>query len=79
MGKIILEDFVSWTDINECSSNPCENDATCNDLVASYSCACAAGYTGERCETGLLVKELYYDGFLSGNVDIIKLLSVFAS
>ena len=39
-------------DINECSSNPCMNGATCTDAVNSYTCACVAGYTGLNCETG---------------------------
>ena len=39
-------------DINECSSSPCMNGATCNDAVNSYTCACVAGYTETHCETG---------------------------
>ncbi len=39
-------------DINECSSSPCVNGATCTDAVNSYTCACVAGYTGPHCETG---------------------------
>ena len=39
-------------DINECSSNPCMNGATCTDAVNAYTCGCVAGYTGSHCETG---------------------------
>ena len=39
-------------DIDECSSNPCLNGATCTDAVNSYTCGCVAGYTGTHCETG---------------------------
>lgn len=39
-------------DIDECLSEPCLNGANCTDAVNSYSCTCAAGYTGEICETG---------------------------
>ena len=39
------------TDIDECSSDPCENGATCQDEVNQYSCLCAGGYTGTHCET----------------------------
>ena len=41
--------FVS--DVDECSSNPCENGGTCNDGINEYSCQCVAGYTGANCET----------------------------
>ena len=37
-------------DINECNSNPCYNGATCNDLVARYTCTCVAGWIGDHCE-----------------------------
>ena len=29
------------------------NGATCTDGVNAYSCSCVAGYTGDRCETGM--------------------------
>ena len=45
---------VIFVDINECASNPCVNGASCSDEVNAFSCSCAAGYTGDRCETGLL-------------------------
>merc|ERR1712179_270513 len=35
----------------ECDSNPCQNGATCNDGVNSYTCECADGYSGDNCET----------------------------
>ena len=39
-------------DINECSSSPCQNGAVCTDAFNSYTCACAAGYTGTHCQIG---------------------------
>ena len=39
-------------DINECSSSPCDNGATCSDAIDGYTCACVAGYTGTHCEIG---------------------------
>ena len=39
---------------DDCASNPCQNGGTCTerltDGVNSYSCACAAGYSGNNCE-----------------------------
>ena len=40
------------SDVNECASTPCQNGASCVDVVNMYNCTCAAGYTGVHCETG---------------------------
>ncbi len=42
----------SILDINECSSSPCQNGATCKDLMKKYTCSCVPGYTGIHCESG---------------------------
>ena len=44
-----LKYFLFVLDIDECSSQPCENDGTCNDEVNGYSCTCKAGYNGKTC------------------------------
>ena len=44
----LLHDFA---DINDCNPNPCANGGTCTDGVDSYTCQCAAGYTGPNCNT----------------------------
>ena len=36
--------------IDECLSNPCQNDGTCNEGTNSYTCACVAGFSGDHCE-----------------------------
>ena len=41
-----------FVEIDECSPNPCQNGGVCTDMVNGYSCTCAAGYTGNDCETG---------------------------
>ncbi|XP_041473348.1 scavenger receptor cysteine-rich domain superfamily protein-like [Lytechinus variegatus] len=38
------------TNINECSSNPCQHGGTCSDGVNLYSCACPLPYYGTSCQ-----------------------------
>ena len=45
----------SFTDINECYTNPCQNGGTCKDAVNSYTCQCKPGYQGYNCETGDII------------------------
>jgi len=33
-------------EINECDSNPCQNDGTCVDGIGSYSCQCVSSIVG---------------------------------
>ena len=47
--------LIPLLDINECESNPCQNGATCRDLVGGYVCSCGGGYTGPNCEGGKTV------------------------
>ncbi len=39
-------------DIDNCTPDPCQNGATCQDQVNGYTCQCAPGYTGTNCSTG---------------------------
>ena len=49
--------YLSFTlDVNECSSNPCQNGGACYDFVNKFNCTCAAGYEGTLCETGEVFK-----------------------
>ena len=41
-----------FLDIDDCVNQTCANGASCLDGVNSYSCNCAAGYTGVHCQTG---------------------------
>jgi hypothetical protein len=45
---IIVIMFVSVR--NLCLPNPCKNGGKCNRKGYSYSCSCAKGYTGKKCE-----------------------------
>lgn len=38
-------------DINECLALPCHNGGTCQNLVGSFQCECAEGFSGKRCKT----------------------------
>lgn len=49
-----LPSFFPTSDIDECDSDPCLNNATCNDLINGYNCSCAAGFDGILCENGKL-------------------------
>ncbi len=35
-----------FTDINECLTNPCHVNASCDDTEGSFTCQCHAGYPG---------------------------------
>ncbi|XP_071475764.1 cubilin [Marmota flaviventris] len=36
--------------INECSSNPCQNGGTCIDGINAFSCECTSSWTGSHCQ-----------------------------
>ena len=41
-------------DVNECETQPCQNDGTCEDQLGAYACDCVPGYTDIDCSTGQL-------------------------
>lgn len=47
--------IVLSSEIDECSSGPCQNGAVCNDQLNSFTCDCAPGYTGTYCTEGKII------------------------
>ena len=39
-------------DINECDSNPCQNNGQCENTLGSYYCVCPHGFLGINCGSG---------------------------
>ena len=50
-------DLFSFADIDECSGDPCDSNATCNNTDGSYTCTCNTGYSGsgESCASKLTI------------------------
>lgn len=38
------------SNIDECVSQPCQNNGTCEDGIGNYSCHCMVGFNGLNCE-----------------------------
>jgi hypothetical protein len=54
MNYVIVGGGVMIADVDECASSPCQYGGTCVDGINGYTCNCAPGYTGVKCETGKL-------------------------
>ena len=48
-----------FSDIDDCIGEPCNNGGTCQDGVASYTCACPTGFKGYDCETSMALNLKY--------------------
>ena len=40
------------SDVDECSSDPCQHLGTCADEINQFTCSCPTRYEGITCETG---------------------------
>ncbi|WAQ98101.1 FBP1-like protein [Mya arenaria] len=45
--------WINMCDMDDCSSDPCQNEATCVDGQSSYTCSCAPGWEGTHCDQEL--------------------------
>ena len=64
-GTVNASTNLTCQNVNECSeSQSCDHNAFCNDTRGSYSCSCAAGFTGN----GLICY---------GNLTILKIVFFF--
>ena len=43
--------LLSSDEINECETQPCVHSYDCVDAIASRTCFCEDGYTGDSCES----------------------------
>ena len=41
-------------ELDDCLMSPCLNGGTCVDGEFSFTCDCESGFTGDKCETGML-------------------------
>ena len=52
---------IFFVDINECASDPCQNDGFCQDGINQYTCLCLPGYSGLQCKMGKFILVTKYD------------------
>ncbi|KAH3831282.1 hypothetical protein DPMN_104544 [Dreissena polymorpha] len=63
--KLTKAERFPLTDIDECATNPCKNDATCINGQNKYTCTCSGGWQGTNCDQGKYIRysanvTLYY-------------------
>ena len=50
----------SFSDIDECLSNPCDANADCKNTIGSFTCKCRNGFNGDGLTcTGMLFGIIY--------------------
>jgi len=46
--------FLSFKENQPCASNPCQNGGTCIPEGNGFRCECRGGFTGPRCQAGII-------------------------
>ena len=41
--------YANLLDMGECANDPCQNNATCVDLINEFRCDCVPGFNGTLC------------------------------
>ena len=52
--------------MDECASDPCQNNATCVDLINEFRCDCIPGFNGTLCGNSKA-----YNALFNANVPIV--------
>jgi hypothetical protein len=53
-------EVLCFSDIDECQSNPCDDNASCTNNNGSYTCSCTTGYEGNGTVcTGIWISSFY--------------------
>jgi hypothetical protein len=60
--------------VNSCTTFPCLNNGVCIQNPGSFNCVCPAGFTGNRCQTGLETPKLVTQNFTNININVYGLL-----
>ena len=47
VSNFLLNSLLCLTDIDECLSDPCHSNATCNNTIGSFICTCVGGFSGD--------------------------------
>ena len=52
-----------YLDIDDCSPNSCQNDGSCIDGIADFTCDCSEGFAGNTCEISNYFLTMHMKGF----------------
>ncbi|XP_060893884.1 versican core protein-like [Labrus mixtus] len=74
LGHTVFGETVEIPEGNTCSENICLNGGSCYQSGSIYTCSCAPGYSGDRCETD--IDECHSNPCLNGGTCVDGLASI---